>query len=190
MRRMYREFYLESPNSSYYLRGRGYKSEDFERVASEVAGFDLADFFARYVRGVETPPYKEALAQVGLRLIRRPASEPYSAGIVLDWEDPRVVKIRTVRNNSPAESAGLSQGDVLVSIGGTNVTRDNWLAALKRFKQGDRVPFTVRRDRRTIQTTVTLGPPDRYDYRIEENKNAPPEARALRTAWTTKSSAE
>ena len=34
MRRMYDEFYLKSPNATYYLRGRGYATEDFERVAS------------------------------------------------------------------------------------------------------------------------------------------------------------
>src|SRR5215813_7655055 len=41
MRRMYDEFYLKSPNSSYYLRGRGYQTDDLERVASRRAGFDL-----------------------------------------------------------------------------------------------------------------------------------------------------
>src|SRR6266852_4124823 len=30
MRRMYDEFYLKSANATYYLRGRGYKNEDFE----------------------------------------------------------------------------------------------------------------------------------------------------------------
>src|SRR6266513_4641007 len=50
MRRMYEEFYLKSPNATYYLRGRGYKNEDFERVTSEVAGADMSDFFKRFVR--------------------------------------------------------------------------------------------------------------------------------------------
>src|SRR5206468_13097340 len=63
MRRMYEEFYLKSPNATYYLRGRGYKNEDFEHMVSEVAGADMSDFFKRYVRGIESPPYEEALAQ-------------------------------------------------------------------------------------------------------------------------------
>jgi predicted metalloprotease with PDZ domain len=73
MRRMYQKFYVESAADTYYLRGRGYAVEDFERTASEVAGRDLQDFFKRYVRGVETPPYDEALATVGLRLVRAPS---------------------------------------------------------------------------------------------------------------------
>jgi predicted metalloprotease with PDZ domain len=70
MRRAYEEFYLKSPKDSYYLRGRAYTLEDFQRVASETAGFDLSDFFRRHVYGVEPPPYDEALSYVGLRLVR------------------------------------------------------------------------------------------------------------------------
>jgi predicted metalloprotease with PDZ domain len=70
MRRAYEEFYLKSPNDSYYLKGRGYTLEEFQRLASRAAGFDLSDFFRRHVYGVEPPPYDEALSYVGLRLVR------------------------------------------------------------------------------------------------------------------------
>jgi predicted metalloprotease with PDZ domain len=72
MRRGYEEFYLKSPNDSYYLKGRGYTVEDFQRLASEVTRLDLSDFFRLHVYGVEPPPYDEALAYVGLRLVRAP----------------------------------------------------------------------------------------------------------------------
>ncbi|HEV2913067.1 MAG TPA: hypothetical protein VGX92_07110 [Pyrinomonadaceae bacterium] len=117
MRRMYRKFYVESANDTYYLRGRGYTDEDFERVASEVAGADLQDFFRRYVRGVETPPYDEALAAVGLRLVREAART-----------SPRAAR------TSPDAKASHDA-------------------------------------------------PERYDYRIEERGDAPPQARTLRAAW-------
>jgi predicted metalloprotease with PDZ domain len=180
LRRMYDEFYLKSEKETYYLRGRGYTSEDFQRAASNVAGTDLSDFFNRYVRGVEVPPYAEALAGVGLRLTRAPGQEPYSAGISLNEQ---TMKIVGVRNGSAAEDAGLQQGDVLLSIGDKTVTGDAWVETLNLYKQGQQVPLTVRRDRRVIKATVTLGSPDRYDYRVEEDPNASPEARALRAAW-------
>jgi predicted metalloprotease with PDZ domain len=183
MRKMYEEFYLKSPNASYYLRGRGYKTEDFERVASEVAGFDLHDFFTRYVRGVEVPPYDEAFAYAGLRLVRDTEHGTYSAGIRLDWENPRSIKIGNVVNDSPAEDAGLQPGDEILSLAGRTVTRDGWLAALSQYKQGDRVPITVKRDRRTIQASLVFGPPERFEYRIEEKKDATAGEKALRSAW-------
>src|ERR1044071_9178889 len=126
MRDMYEELYLKSPNSSYYLRGRGYQPEDLERVASRRAGFDLSDFFKRYIRDVEVLPYDEAFAYVGLRLVKAPAKEPFSGGMWIQFEDPRHGVIENVRNNSPAEDAGLQQGDQIVSLGGKDVTQDSW----------------------------------------------------------------
>ncbi|MBA2702508.1 MAG: M61 family metallopeptidase [Blastocatellia bacterium] len=183
MRRMYDEFYLKSPNATYYLRGRGYTIEDFQRVASEVSGSNLSDFFQRYVRGVEMLPYDEALASVGLHLVREQARQPFNAGIGIDWNKTGTLTINSVRNDSPAEDAGLQEGDEIVSLGRKNVSSENLLVALARYKQGDRIPVTVKRDRHTIQTTVVLREPERFDYRIEERKDVTAKQKAARQAW-------
>ena len=106
MRDMYEEFYLKSPNSSYYLRGRGYQTEDLERIVSRRSGFDFSDFFKRHVRDVEVLPYDEAFAYVGLGLVKTQAKEPYDAGLTIEFENPSEGIIQNVRNNSPAEDAG------------------------------------------------------------------------------------
>jgi predicted metalloprotease with PDZ domain len=183
MRRAYDEFYLKSPNASYYLKGRGYAIEDFMRVISEVAGRDMTDWFAKYVRGVEPLPYDEALGSVGLHLVKSVANQPYTAGMVIDRDERQSLRLGSLQSDSPAERAGLQQGDVLLSIGGSAVSRDNWFSTLNRYKQGDRVPITVRRFRRSLDLTLQLGPPELYDYRIEEVPNASDEARRLRAAW-------
>jgi predicted metalloprotease with PDZ domain len=79
MRQAYAEFYLKSPNDSYYLKGRGYTVDEFQRVASRVAGFDLSQFFDFHVYGVVPPPYDEALAYVGLRMVRTQEQRPPGA---------------------------------------------------------------------------------------------------------------
>ena len=182
MRDMYEEFYLKSPNSSYYLRGRGYQTEDLERVASRRAGFDLSDFFKRYIRDVQVLPYDEAFAYVGLRLVKTQSEEPYNAGMWIQFENPREATIQNVENNSPAEDAALQKGDVVVSLAGKEMTRD-WRRTLARYKRGDSIPVTVKRDRRTIKTNIVLGQPERFDYRIEEKADATAEQKALRAAW-------
>jgi predicted metalloprotease with PDZ domain len=182
MRRLYEEFYVKSPNASYYLRGRGFTSEDFERVTSEVAGVDMSDFFKRYVRGVEAPPYDEALGSVGLRLVRELSRDP-SVGVTSDFEEPISMKIGSVRNDSPAEDAGLKKGDIIISVGDTKVTRETFVPIIIRYKPNTRVPLTIKRDRNTIKLTITLGKPDNYSYHLEEIKDASPEMRALRAAW-------
>jgi len=182
MRRMYQEFYLKSSNNSYYLRGRGYTPEDLERVASDVAGFDLHDFFRRYVFATEVLPYDEAFGYVGLRVLHPTAPEAHNAGLVLD-ETPQSVRVQSVRNNSPAEDAGLQPNDTIVSIGGNAAKPETWLTALNRYKPGDRVPLIVKRDRQTIQINLILGAPERTDYRLEEKKDATAEEKQLRAAW-------
>ncbi|HKG45902.1 MAG TPA: PDZ domain-containing protein [Pyrinomonadaceae bacterium] len=183
MRDMYEEFYLKSPNSSYYLRGRGYQPEDLERIASHRAGFDLRDFFRRHIHDVEMLPYDEAFAYVGLRLVKTQSFEPFDAGLSLEFENPREPTIENVRNNSPAEDAGLQAKDQIVSLGGKEVSENSWRMTLARSKPGDSVPVTVKRDRRTIKVNIVLGPAERFDYRIEEKADATAEQRSLRAAW-------
>jgi predicted metalloprotease with PDZ domain len=183
MRRAYDKFYVNSPNATYYLKGRGYTIEEFAGVVSEVAGTDMSDFFTKYVRGTETLPYEMALAGVGLRLVKSQANQPYTAGIVLDPEDREILRLGAVRTGSPAERGGLQQGDVLMEIDGTPVNRYNWRSILNRFKQGDRVPVSVRRFRETLDLTIQLDAPETFIYRIEENAGASAANKALRAAW-------
>ncbi len=182
MRRMYDEFYVKGPNATYYLRGRGYQTEEFWRVTSEVAGTDMTDFFKRYVRAVEVPPYDEALGYVGLRLIREPTEPAFTGGVVLAGSSGGA-RIQSVRNDSPAEAAGLQPDDVIQSVGRKSVTRDSWLSALNRYKTGDRIPILYRRNKNTLKTTLVLGQPDQIEYRIEERPDATAQQKALRAAW-------
>jgi len=79
MRRAYRKFYLESPNDSYYLRGRGYTLEEFFAHIKEVTGEDFDFFLERHVRQTAPPPYEEGFAAVGLRFLRVPERGPSAA---------------------------------------------------------------------------------------------------------------
>jgi predicted metalloprotease with PDZ domain len=83
------------------------------------------------------------------------------------FED-RVAGYRNVRNGSPAEEAGLQAGDEITLLGGREVAKA-WLKTLARYKTGDSIPITVKRDRRTIKTNLVLKEPERFDYRIEED---------------------
>jgi predicted metalloprotease with PDZ domain len=164
------------------LRGKGYRNEDFERTVSEVAGADMSDFFRRYAKGVETPPYDEALAQVGLRLVREPR-QPVWVGIGADEDEPTNLKIGRIVTGSPAELAGLEEGDTILLFGGLKLTAKNWLGSLNRYKPGEAVDLSVQRGKRTFQLKLTLGEPRMMDYRLEEIKDASSDAKALRAAW-------
>lgn len=182
MRRMYEEFYLNSANDTYYLRGRGYRPEDFQRVVSEVAGIDFNDFFSKHVRSVAMPPYDEALGYVGLHLVRQRVADNDS-GIRVNDRNPDATVIGNVISGSAAEDAGLQPGDEVVMISGRKVSDRSDLNALDRLKQGERVPVSFKRDGRTLRTTLLLRPMDRFEYRIEEKPDETAAQKGLRAAW-------
>ena len=182
MRRLYEEFYLRSPNATYYLRGRGYTNADFAEMVSRVAGMDMTDFFKRYVRGTDTPPYENAFAQVGLRFAREPRS-PVTIGITADEDEPANFKISSVRVPSAAADAGLQVGDVITTFGGNKFTSLNFVKVLARYKPGNWVQVNFLRDGRLMTATVTLGPPQLFDYRIDEDPKATAAEKSLRAAW-------
>ena len=179
MRRMYDEFYVNGASDSYYLQGSGYRVEDFERVASEVAGIDLDEFFRRYTRGFETPPYDEILSSVGLGLTRTPSRQPYTGGLVIGG----ALAVTAVRPDSAAARAGVEQGDTLLSIDGTEVNRGNWREVLNQHSSGSRVPVRLGRSRNEIGLVLVLAGPDVFDYRIEELDSVTDQQRAMRDAW-------
>ena len=183
MRAMYDEFYLKSSNNSYYLHGRGYQPEDLERVASRVAGIDLSEFFKLHVFDTATLPYEEAFRPVGLQVTRNPMKEPFNAGLSLQFDNPRAPMIENVRNNSPAENAGLQSGDEIVNVGGVSVTKNSWLSTLARYKTGQSIPITVKRNRQTIKANIVLGEPERFEWKIEDRRDATAEQKQLRAVW-------
>lgn len=97
----------------------GYATEDFERVASEVAGADLAAFFAHAVRGRGELDLEAALAWVGVALEpcpRIPAPLPRDlCGLRLRAGQ---LVVDHVERGSSAERAGISPRDEVVAFGG------------------------------------------------------------------------
>src|SRR6185503_5524353 len=91
--------------------------------------------------------------------------------------------IQSVVSNSPAENAGLQAHDQIVSLAGKSLKSGEWLKILSRYKTGHSVPVVVKRDRRTIKTNMIMGPPERFDYTIEERPDVTAEQKVLRASW-------
>jgi len=65
--------------------------------------------------------------------------------------------VQAVESGSPAETAGLKVGDVLIKIGDTAVTdAQSASAAVQSHKVGDKVSVEVTRDGKTVTVTATL----------------------------------
>lgn len=65
-RYLYKEYYLDSYQETYYLKGRGYAYEDFLKAVNKVSGSDFNEFFKAYVSGTQEINYNAFLAHAGL----------------------------------------------------------------------------------------------------------------------------
>ncbi len=103
-----------------------------------------------------------------LTLVDLPAPAPTASGdgrprptlgTIPDMSDePGGVKLSGVRTGSPADSAGLRGGDVLIGIGGMVIANlQDFQNALMQHRPGDHVEIRFRRGDQTLTVTATLG---------------------------------
>jgi putative serine protease PepD len=66
--------------------------------------------------------------------------------------------VSTVMKGSPAETAGVRRGDIVVGVGGVRMTSMGDVgSALRRHRPGDAIPVDIRRNGAAIRLMVTLG---------------------------------
>ena len=66
--------------------------------------------------------------------------------------------IRRLTSGAPAADAGLETGDVIVAVGGKEVTSPDDLAAeIRQFSPGEKVDVLIERDGGQKTVSVTLG---------------------------------
>lgn len=84
--------------------------------------------------------------------------------------------ISEVAPNSPAASAGIKAGDVMLAVGDTTTaTKKEFVAAIKAGKPGDRVNIKLRRDGKEMTVVVKLGePPSPAEGGTKPPKDAAP----------------
>lgn len=182
LRYLYHRFY-EAPAATSYGPGRGYTESDLLNALNVVSGSDFRDFFERYVRGTEPLPYASVLALAGLALRAQSAPDaPPSLGI-LPRQEERGVRIVSVIPGGAADRAGLSRDDLLLEVDQLSVASTSLRELLKMYPPGAQVPFTVERHGLEQRITVTLDPPIKDQYSIEELPGATAGQIKLRNAW-------
>ncbi len=81
----------------------------------------------------------------------RGLSVDYGVLIVGDPENPGIV------SGSPAEKAGLKEGDVILEVNGQKLTAENDLAqTVQKFKVGDKINLKILRDKQNLNIEVVL----------------------------------
>ena len=77
-----------------------------------------------------------------------------SNGLPIEWG----VYVKSVEQGSPAEQAGLRQGDIITEVGQDKISADtSFTNALLHHKPGEKVTLKVWRDSKTLSLDVTFG---------------------------------
>ena len=76
---------------------------------------------------------------------------------VMSASDENGATVSSVSKNSPAEKAGLHQGDVITKVGDDKINdADDLMEAIGKYKPSDKVSITYQRDKKESTITVTL----------------------------------
>jgi predicted metalloprotease with PDZ domain len=131
----------------------GYTEAQFREIASEVAGEDLAPWFAAYVDGTEELPLDAALAWFGLHF-DRPEETEVEPWVGYDGG----ARVSEVLRDTPVWEAGLIVGDEILGVDGFRFT--SMAEHLEGREPGDTAELLVsRRGRiRTLLVTVAADP--------------------------------
>jgi predicted metalloprotease with PDZ domain len=177
----------------YGRENRGVPEDGIARLASELAGRDLSDFFARHVDGTEDLPLAALLADFGVSYHERPTlgSKDFGgkAGGALA---PRCTlgvrlgadqRLAAVLRDGPAALAGLAASDTLVAIDGLKASPERLATVLARRAPGERVEVhAFRRDElMAFAVTLAAAPTDTCYLTLDTALAA--EVAARRAAW-------
>jgi predicted metalloprotease with PDZ domain len=176
------------------LVAKPYTVKDARERLAEVSGDRaFADaFFDKYVEGRDVADYPSLLARAGYVMRKRNAGAAW-AGLV-EAGTPRtqstVDASGTITSllpwGSPAFTAGLDQGDVIVDVDGKAMASKVLQAALKARKPGDTLVITYRRRGGTTGTAsiVLKEDPTMETVAVETAGGMlTPEQKAFRDAW-------
>jgi len=171
----------------------GVPEDAIERIACEIGGEAIHDFFRRYVDGTDDPPLATLLAAFGIDWNVRPSTGAKdSGGKPANGKLPRSslgakvgndLKLQHVYSAGAAERAGLAANDVLVALDGLRASTEAIEALLERRSPGERIPVhAFRRDELLTFDVELMTAPNDACY-LSLRVDAPERAIVLRNGW-------
>jgi predicted metalloprotease with PDZ domain len=143
----------------------GYTVDDLERIAVELAGDSMHDFFARYVRGVAPLDWERTLGYAGLEVKPVEGSRRAWLGVQAAEQGDRTV-IRQVVAGSPAYDAGVNIGDEVLALNGYRVRSNDLVQRVTEMRPGEKVRLSVFREDELREFTIELRAQDVPSYKV------------------------
>ena len=167
----------------------------FERLAEDVSGCALGDFFDQAVRGTKDWPLGILLARFGVVLHTRPAEgrkdrggrparQPPAGWLGLDVAGSAAgLRVRLAWSGGPGERAGLRAGDELVALDGRRLTADNHERLLGAMPPGTALKLQAFRDDELLTLELVAAAPPKTTCWLEPDPDAGAASIERRAAW-------
>jgi predicted metalloprotease with PDZ domain len=146
---------------------RGFTTEQFKALATELAGVPLDGFFRHTVESTEELDYAEALDWFGLRFKEPEATKTGGViGCATRVDHGRLIVTRVPRE-TPAWESGLSVDDEIIAIDGFRVRPDQISQRLESYRPGDKISILLARRDVLKRLDLALGTePARWQLEI------------------------
>ena len=182
----------------YGRAGVGVPEDALPRIAAELAGTLVDDFFTRYVHGTCELPLAALLREVGISLNLRTQQGATDRGGKAGSKDAATRKrswlgvklasgseprLQHVLRDGPAERAGLAAGDVLVAIDDLRASAEALDKLLTHRAPGEVVRMLAFRRDELLAVACTLEPAPQDTCWLELDDGASREALARRAQW-------
>jgi predicted metalloprotease with PDZ domain len=149
LRLLYDEYYIK--------KKRGFTEKEFKEAAEKVAGVALDDFFDTIINSTANPDFNLYLQPLGYEFEMK-ALQGGFLGLNTNFKNGKT-EVSNVLRNGPAFQAGISKGDIIVSVNG-KVPSENFAEILKEIQVQDKVVLVIQRESATqIMNLVALRNP-------------------------------
>jgi predicted metalloprotease with PDZ domain len=135
---------------------RGFSEAEFKAELSKFVGKNMDDFFAKFVDGTEIIPYKDFYSPVGLNVQDVTTNNP-SFGASVREEGGKVM-VKSVRNGSSAEDAGISVGDEIIGCNGYRVDQSMFEGMMNGMSNFESCEILVAREENLFSVKATIKP--------------------------------
>ncbi|HVG04477.1 MAG TPA: PDZ domain-containing protein [Burkholderiaceae bacterium] len=166
----------------------GVTEEEVPHAVQQATGLSLDRDIAEWSEGTRDPDYAALLAPFGVICVSRPDVDAAHFALlgIKTASMSRECKVVHVFDGSPAQIAGLSGNDILVSIGGLRATPDTLDTLLSRYATGDAVEILAFRRDELMRFDVRLATQPPIKFSLEIDQKSTRAAQQLRQGWLGK----
>ncbi len=158
----------------YGAKNIGVPEGAIEKIASDIAGINLNDFFNNYLYGTQDLPLAELFTDLGIQFKQRAADSSTDKGGTPPANNGKTpapwfgtnsaaaeggVRFSNVLDHGPAQKAGVAADDIGIAVNGLKIEKSSFEKVLGMYQAGDTITLHAFRRDELMEFRITLAAP-------------------------------